>query len=296
MTISNLITANQNILDSKTMMININNKHDFIFFLDKYSQINQYQTLSINFSSCSFVRSNFLAIVYGIIEQAKNINLNYNVIPPKENKLITILCKNNFLPLVFPNKYSKLDDNNDTVISLESIEIGNKTQYYDCIKRLKLKGLNNVSEALYLKIIKQIAEVLNNSFRHSKINGKLYYAGQFFPHQEKLYFTLLDFGVGISSNVNKFLKKQLSGKEAIKWALTRQNTTYSGEPGGLGLYLLKNLILSTQGELEIISSNGHYKIVNSKEEYLDLEFIFQGTAINIVFNTSNKIFSKLKGE
>lgn len=283
------------IFDNKTMRISIHKNDDLISLLKKYTEIDIFQdSLYVDFSSCWSLRGNFVAVIYGIIEQAKNIGLSCYVTPPTNDKFIAVLCKNNFLPGVLPDSYQMLDDENDTVIPLASVVIGDEQKYTSCIENLRLKGLRNVSEALYQKIVKQVAEMLNNSFRHSDSDGKLHYAGQFFPKQQKLYFTILDFGVGIKSNVNKYLNEKCSGADAIKWALQYQNSTM-GE-GGLGLTLLKELILKTNGELEIVSSDGYYKIVNGEEVYSNLDFIFHGTAINIVFNTTDAIFMKLKGE
>jgi hypothetical protein len=61
-------------------------------------------------------------------------------------------------------------------------------------------------------------------------------------------------------------------------------------------HLLNKLKELTRDELEIVSSDGYYKIVDGEEFYSNLDFIFHGTAINIVFNTTDTIFMKLKGE
>ena len=136
---------------------------------------------------------------------------------------------------------------------------------------LKKKGVTNLSEKV-LKIVSQnIIELFDNAREHSKSSAGIYIAGQFFPQKHKFDFTIVDMGVGIVENVNLFLGKKLESGEAIFWAMQKQNSTRVGEPGGLGLALLKELILKSNGKIEIISNDGYYFIKDQKESYENLE-------------------------
>ena len=60
--------------------------------------------------------------------------------------------------------------------------------------------------------------------------------GSFFPKDPKkpLHFTIVDRGVTIKENVSSFLETEISGGEAIQWAMVSGNTT-KREVGRLGI-------------------------------------------------------------
>lgn len=106
----------------------------------------------------------------------------------------------------------------------------------------------------------------------------------------------MDLGVGIRHNVNDFLKETKSGSDSIKWAIQRQNSTNKDNPRGLGLALLKELIMKSNGKIEILSDNGLYSLIHKEEIFKDLDFNFNGALINIEFNIEKDKKYFLKGE
>jgi K+-sensing histidine kinase KdpD len=160
---------------------------------------------------------------------------------------------------------------------------------------LKQKGVTNLSDKVLKIVSKNIIELFDNTREHSKSTQGIYIAGQFFKEKQKFDFTIVDMGVGIVENVNSFLNEKLKSGEAIHWAMQKQNSTRIGEPGGLGLALLKELIMKSNGKIEVISNDGYYFIKNQEEGFEDLDIIFQGTIINIEFNIDGQIYS-LKDE
>ncbi len=196
--------------------------------------------------------------------------------------------------MIKSDAYCKIHDNYGTVIEYNRMNIGDsialeKFMDYFSYDLLVERGLNNLSKSLLKKIIQKIYELFINSFIHSNSLTPIYSAGQFFPKEDKMYFTIVDMGVGIKYNVNKYNQTNYNSCEAIEWALKESNST-TGE-GGLGLSLLEELIIQGNGKLEIISDDGFYQIKNKivKQELLSKKF--EGTIINIVFDTDkNKYF------
>lgn len=253
------------------------------------------QTVEINFYKCSFFRSNYSAILLAFYHHLNNKNINCLVRQSRYTRLNNVLNKNLFYSQTCPSLSKPLQDVNNTVIEVCRIFLNDQDALEQVIDSLTLKGLNNVSIQLMNKILQKIFELFSNAFRHSYSEVGVVYAGQFYPNEEKLHITIVDFGVGIKKNVMDYLGNQsVSGANAIRWAIVETNST-SGT-GGLGLSLLKELIKKTNGKLEIISNDGYYSITDGVEKFENLDYKFSGTVINIIFNTSDKIYAKLKGE
>ena len=251
--------------------------------------------IELDLSPCIFLRSNFTAVFGGILKLEKIKGKEIFVRSPLNKKVETILSKNNFLPSLFPHKFAKIVDNYGTVIEHNKMEIDDnealeKFMDYFSYDLLVKRGLNDLSEPLLKKIIQKIYELFVNSFIHSKSITEIYSAGQFFPSENKMYFTIVDMGVGIKDNVNKFNGTTYNGYEAIEWALQESHGT-TGE-GGLGLSLLKDLILQSDGKLEIVSDDGFYQINNKIIRKETMHNKFDGTIINIVFNTNQEEYTK----
>ena len=204
----------------------------------------------------------------------------------------TVLSKNNFFPIF--TELPKLNDASQSVIEYERFdldELGKQNIFFEKLLKddmLKTKGVTNLSDKVLKNVSKNIIELFDNAREHSKSTQGIYIAGQFFPQKHKFDFTIVDMGVGIAKNVNSFLGVKLEAGEAINWAMTKQNSTRVGEPGGLGLALLKELIMKSNGKLEVVSNDGYYFIKNQKEAYETLGVEFEGTIINIEFNIDGK--------
>lgn len=244
--------------------------------------------ITFDFSKASFIYSNFTALLGALIEKCAD----FEVIIPKNDIVKTVLCKNNFLPTF--TELPKLNDLSQSVIEYEKFnlhDIDAQTIFFDKLlnkKLLKEKGLTNLSDKVLVLISKSVIELFDNAREHSKSKQGIYIAAQFFPKKHKLDFTIVDMGIGIKSNVNSFLKEQKQAGEAISWAMKRQHSTRVGEPGGLGLALLKELIIKSNGKMEVISNDGYYFIKNEKEGFENLDIDFEGTIINIEFSIDGK--------
>lgn len=268
---------------------------DILNIYEEYLKLDKTKKVIFDFSRAKFIYSNFTALFAALIDSCDF----YEVIKPEKEKVKTVLSKNNFLPSY--TDLPKLRDRSQSVIAYEKFllhDLDRQNIFFDKLlnkELLKRKGVTNLSDKV-LKIVSQnIIELFDNTREHSNSKRGIYTAGQFFPQKKKFDFTIVDMGVGIKTNVNSFLKAQLTGGEAISWAIQKQNSTRIGEPGGLGLALLKELIMKSNGKMEVISNDGYYYIKDKKENFDNLDVEFEGTIINIEFNIDGKIYS-LKDE
>lgn len=258
------------------------------------SQIDQNSDeLVIDLTLTQFIDSNLTALVGAFIFYLQSKNIAVKIILPQDNKVYTTLCKNNFLPF-FASQCKKMNDITKTVIEFQQFDIHDtikQDNFYELLHNglLKARGLNNLSDRVLKEITKSVIELFSNAISHSMSQCGIFCAGQYFSKYNKLDITIVDIGVGIPHKVRTYIGKKINDDEAIYWAMQRQNTTRE-DIGGLGLHLLKRLIIMTKGKLEIVSYNGYYSIVNSKEKLGIKDFCFPGTIINIEFKIDNNFY------
>ena len=264
-------------------------------------------TFQLDFKNSQFIRNNYLSIIGLALERSDN---KFEIIKPLKQDVYKAMRANGFLSQF--TELSKSDDIYKTMIKYTQIPLNNYDELYIFYtyfnEQLKRKVLNT-SDKLLNKIMQKIFELFSNVFRHSQSEFGLFCSGQFYPRNEQFYFTIVDGGVGISHNVNNYLKeefkknrsilslkkfKKKSDEESIEWAMQEGHST-TGK-GGLGLALLEELIFKSHGTLEIISKHGYYGIKNGKKELKKLKDNFDGTIISIGLNTNIDKYYFLKGE
>lgn len=263
----------------------------------------------LDFSSSSFIQNNLISILGLALEIQKNKTIK--ITKPKAKNIMNDLKNIGFL-----SKYS--DGKNEIDLDHTMIQYINiqqeDTDYFRFleffIKQLD-KRVKNLSPELKKKITQKIIELFSNVFRHSESELGFFCSGQFDPSQKKFYITIADGGVTIKTKVNKYIEKLSikknpnssdnidydahNGYEAIRWALIDTNSTTGS--GGFGLSLLKELIMKSQGILEIVSNDGYYKIEKGEISGKVLKNEFKGTIINIGLSTSDEQYFYLdKGE
>lgn len=153
------------------------------------------------------------------------------------------------------------------------------------------KGIPRMSEALHRKFRESIAEIFSNAMDHSNTKHGIFACGQFFPEEHRLEFSIADLGIGIRENILQ--KKGLAkpAKEAIRWAVQKNNTTRNpkdGKPGGLGLKLIHEFVELNEGKVEIVSDEGYWCYNSKKNSFRTFKNPFPGTIVNIEINTADE--------
>ncbi len=271
--------------------------------------------ISLDFSNASFIRNNYLSILGLALELQKKDGKEIKIIPP-----LATTVKNSIKRIGFLSRFSDDSigiDNNNTMVKYTHIPLENYDQalaeFYMYFKQQLERKVQNLSPELSNKIIQKIFELFSNVFRHSESELGLFCSGQFYPSNDKFYFTIVDGGITIKNNVNKYFKNKFnkkktlgdkifgtkkfenkSGLEAIKWSMEEKHST-TGE-GGLGLSLLRDLILKSNGVLDIVSNDGYYFIRNNEVGGNILSSSFDGTIISIGLDTDINKYFYLVGE
>lgn len=298
---------------TKIIINKIDTIFDAIYFFDRIIHVID-EELVIDFSSADFIRNHFISIIGMGLEVVKKRGVNVEIIKPKFQKVLNSMKRINFLS-VFCDEENK-DDTYKTMVKYTNIPLKDNSlllQEFTVYFFTQFKErVSNLSPKLQKKILQKIFELFSNVFRHSDSALGLYCSGQFYPKQDKFNFTIVDNGITIRKNVNKYLSKQfiktrslsdkllgkkyepISAIDAIKWALIDTNST-TGE-GGLGLSLLMELIKFSKGSIEIISGNGYYGIKDANETSKELDKSFEGTIISIELNTHMGTYYFLKEE
>lgn len=161
--------------------------------------------------------------------------------------------------------------------------------YSEYAKKYYEKNFFNNKDLLPLST--NLSELFNNIFDHSKsmVNG--YIITQYYPKNNRLSFSICDFGIGIADKLNNYYEK--TGKpikndsETLKESLITGVSSFSTERNrGFGLSYVLEFTESFKGCLTIISNNG-YLIKEFDKDYhlIDTNYNFKGTLIKAEVNT-----------
>lgn len=252
--------------------------------------------ITIDFELVSFLEANLsavLGVAFEILESNGNKIKFINLQPQVQR----ILSKNKFLD---PYGYETTIDYHQTTLPYQKFIPNNDKGFNDYITNQLLKQSNfpSHSKELGKEILRNIFEIFENARTHGNCEY-IHTCGQFFPRKENkpLHFTIVDKGVNIQDNVNKFLQKELIAGEAIKWAMKKGNTTKTGDTsGGLGLNVIFEFIKLNNGKIQIVSADGLYEFIKGKENISKLDSPFNGTIVYICFNLNDTSYYSLKSE
>lgn len=286
---------------------NISSLSDGLYYYKKILETKE-EIIVLDFRESEFIRNNYLSIIGLALHIKKHENKKIEIHYPKKLKIQNILQSSGFLLDFVADEDTKISSNS-SIVKYTNIKLNDWDslgKFYNYFELQLNKRVNNLSPELSNKITQKIFELFSNVFRHSQSKFGFFCSGQFYD--DKFYFTIVDGGVTIKYNVNKYLKKlydenkglkkilttykEINALKSIKWSLEDTNST-TGE-GGLGLSLVRELIIKSKGTLDIISGNGHYTIRDAKEFEQDFDFDFRGTVISIGLNTSMNNYYSLK--
>lgn len=266
------------------------NPYDYLFTLWQ-NATSLHEDICLDFSRCGFLKQDSIVFIGGLIRLLQNRGVEVKVnLEGIRSSVKRTLEQNGFLAAF--GLGDKGPDGNSVPYREDLQE--NKD---GIVNYLKSRWLGHdwvhISEMLGDSIISKVWEIYANAFQHGNSAIGVYTCGQHFPALKILYLSIIDFGVGIPSNVRLFLKEPgKSAKESIEWAMVEGNSTKSqlAGPGGVGLGLLKEFVKLNQGSLEIFSHDGYVFIDNSKETYDTRETFFEGTLVTIKLQCDEKFY------
>lgn len=255
---------------------------DFNALFGLWQQLNfDYAQVEINFSLCRFLRQNAVAFLGGLIRLLEHRQIEVTI---KWGSMSAQVAANlekkgfrdAFCDIPGPSPDDTIPYREDRTIDKDGI-----------IDYLESKWLGHgwihISPQLRDAIVGKMWEIYANAFEHSNSPIGLFSCGQYFPRLQALNLTVVDFGIGIPSNVRAFGKTpKLAAHSAMEWAFMPGNTTNPrGFGRGVGLDLIKQFVVLNKGKLEVFSHEGHAIIEYGGERYLSRPCFFEGTIVNI---------------
>ncbi|MBY0486129.1 MAG: STAS domain-containing protein [Flavobacteriaceae bacterium] len=261
--------------------------YDFLVGLMQTSKEVKGQEILVDLSNVSFIDANLCALIGAIFELLES-NSNELRIVNINPKVETILRKNEFL-LRFG--FDKIADNYNTALMYWKFTPKDDISFSAYIQNqlLNKPGFPSHSVKLGKAITRNIFEIYENARTHGQCDF-IHTCGQFFPRNpdKPLQFTIVDKGINIKENVSKYLKREVPADEAIEWAMVKGNTTKTGTTsGGLGLAVIFDFIKLNKGKIQVISSDGFYEFKNGIVLMKKLNYVFDGTIVNIKFNLND---------
>ncbi len=260
-------------------------------FANLYKELKDVYFDTINIKLEKWFGANMSAALGGVLDKL-DFTASINV-SSKNEAILSILKKNGFLANY---GYEKNPDVNNTTIQYLKLRASDSRYFnsYVMNELLSRSDLPKMSDSLKKKIAESIYEIFVNAQIHSK-SDYIYTCGQFFPHKEKIEFTIVDMGIGFKKHINDSFNFSLSSVQTIKWALINGNTTKKDVPGGIGLSLLTEFIKLNRGKFQIISDDGFYEVGETENSGF-LDSPFPGTIVNMEFRTDDTNSYRLSSE
>lgn len=264
-----------------------------IVFYNKTDNL-EFEEITLDFSNTIWFEANLTAVLGAILSNVQN-NFNGIKIEGLSNNLNTLFSRNHFLShfggLKIPDYY-------DTTIKYRKFKPTEEKLFKDYLDRelLSKDTMPNMSILLKKKINESIFEIFNNAVIHGNCQS-IFTCGQYYRTDKRLDFTIVDIGKTIKENVNEYLKSNLSGEDAIKWAVTEGHTTKRGQiPGGLGLSLIREFTQKNKGKIQIVSADGYWEQIEGIEKGKSFLEVFPGTIVNLEFNIADTSHYYLSSE
>ncbi|SDS41969.1 ATP-binding protein [Winogradskyella sediminis] len=172
---------------------------------------------------------------------------------------------------------------NQTTLCLWKISQDMISSYSNYAKEYFERYTNNKD---LVPLASNMDEVFNNIFDHSKSPVSGYIITQYYPKNNKISFSVCDFGLGIPNAIKKSQIKDVENIEDWKAILKSLEKGFSIKSTprnrGFGLHNILELTESSNGQLCIISNNGVVeKRANEFYKSGNLGYNFNGTLVKV---------------
>lgn len=264
---------------------------DFDTLFGLWTQVNDHELrVTFDFSRCWFLRQNAVAFLGGLARlieyRGGTIQFDWASLHPDVGLNLAKNCFRDAFgdPTAIGTGHT---------IPYREDKESSKAGLMDYLKQRWLgRGWVNVSPALRDAIVGPVWEIYANAFEHSRSPVGVFSCGQHYPQKRLLKLAVVDFGVGIPSNVRWFVRDdRLATNIALQWAFQPGNTTKPNGMGrGMGLDLLKEFVRLNKGRLEVFSHDGYARIDEREERYETRQSMFEGTVLNISLQCDDRYY------
>jgi hypothetical protein len=250
--------------------------------------------LTINFCNCSFLSPFHVVSLGCLIETVKekfNCTLEFSCIKNKLSKYIEDIMLKEYWDVGFDRNYY-MNPKITTNFNLWRISHSMIDNYVHRARSYFESNYFNHNDLSLLSI--SLQELFNNIIDHSESPIDGFTLTQYYPNIDTIRLSVCDFGMGIPTNVNNYLRSSLQQKEDVKsWDALAQSfdigfsSKSTPRNRGYGLDTIKSIIYENKGKLYVLSNDGMIIIYNNEITKYRLNFNFEGTIFDIELNTKN---------
>lgn len=243
--------------------------------------------------------------IYLDFKATKNIELNIMAplgmvltkLKSNKNKIVLINVNKSIRNILTKNEFISIDIQLDEEIAQNYIRYKNfNGDENNAFREYILSQLVEIKDSEIIDLlISRIMELFVNIRMHARYkisrnrfgNKEIFSSGFYCKNENYLIFTIANNGLTFSEKIFGCLDFKFDQEcDYILWALRKSNSTRAENegPGGLGLFLLLELIKECRGQLIIVSGRGFYKFNgNNYEEYeaFDFNCSYPGTVITM---------------
>lgn len=265
-------------------------RSDYMYLFQLWNELNKDGfEVRFDFSSCSFFKHNAICFLGGlarlIISRGGSVDFGWETM----NLWVSTTFEQNGFKKAFEHDSNPWDG---TTIPYRELRIDSESPWpaYGVSRYLEKdwlgKGCILMSKKLQDAIRGKVLEIFGNAFEHSSSDIGIFSCGQHYKLNKKLSLCVIDFGVGIPSNVRHFEKTpDMTAHEAMQKAFSGGYTTKpNGTPRGSGLDILKRFINVNHGCLEVFSHDGYVRVDSNGEIYQLNQIPFEGTLVNVTLH------------
>jgi hypothetical protein len=270
--------------DIKTSMIGYESLLQFFTICKQHYN----KTIKLDFSKLKWFDANMSA----------NLILYCNTLK-KENKIkfeieglgsclvADVLLRNNFFKMIMDDEDFRVDDINESTISLGNFDNSNSDDFVNYIETnfINHRSLSNLTTDQKINLSNNYFEIFDNIDTHANSSVGCYVCGQMYPRKNLTKFTIVDHGDGFLTKIALTTKNDdvpiICSKDAILWALSG-NTTKIGEPGGTGLSGVLRYCYESGSSMQIISGDSFFEFVDNKKIFRKINNNIKGTTINLI--------------
>lgn len=250
-------------------------------------------TVPLDFYDCEWIDANLCALLEAVIYK---LNLEQNITFSTDFDFLTkkfdVFFRNGFAK--DGNVYEDIQKSTLPTQSFETLDSVGYCNYVD--KHLMChRGMPQLTDNLLSRIKDDLLEIFSNTNLHAYYNWETKYpffvAGQYYPKQHQLKFTMVDLGDGFLPRIQLATQNKIDNNlDAIKWAIDGNSSKFALEntTGGTGLSSILEYCKANKGTIDIITGNAYWstefeKTILFKDGRL-IENPFFGTTINLTFS------------
>lgn len=245
--------------------------------------------IHIDFYALEWIDGNMAALFEAIVYKLNKENgLTFSADHVFIKSRFDVLFRNGFIQPDEPT----IDDR-ATTVPVRGFDCTDKNGFIDYIENdlIVHRGMPKLESSVKEQIINDLIEIFCNANIHAQTQEPFFVAGQYYPKNRQLKFTMVDLGVGFLPKIKEVTKGEVDNDiDAIQWAINGNSTKqfYNKGPGGLGLSSILKYCQSNNGIIDIATGAGYWS-----SSYENTIFshgrdipppLFTGSTISLIFS------------